>query len=372
MDANYILAINPGATSTKIAVYHMNKFVFLKTIRHEGEDLERFPRISDQLEYRKELVLKEVRENQIPFPQVGMIISRGGLIHPIESGVYEVNENMIRDLRKGIMGEHASNLGGLIGTELISDFPNARAYITDPVVVDELQDVARLSGHPEFQRISIFHALNQKSTARTYAHSHGMKYEELNLVIAHLGSGISVGAHRKGRVIDVNNALDGEGPFAPERSGTLPAGALARYCFEEAESLEQVKEMLAGKGGLYAYLGHKDARRMEKMAREGDMKAKLVQEAMAYQISKEIGAMAAVLGGEVHAILITGGMAHNPDLTGYIKEKVSFIAPVFIYPGEDEMHALALNGSLLLEGTISAREYCEENLVKGIDLKHPG
>lgn len=372
MDTNYILAVNPGATSTKMAVYHSNRFIFLKTIRHECDDLERFQKIVDQLEFRKELVLKEVRENHIPFDRVVMIISRGGLIHPIESGVYEVNDAMIRDLREGVSGEHASNLGGLIGVELLGDFPNARAYICDPVVVDELQDVARLSGHPAFSRISIFHALNQKSIARTHAQSLGVNYEDLNLIIAHLGSGISVGAHHMGRVIDVNNALDGEGPFGPERSGTLPTGALARFCFEEAESLDQVKEMLAGKGGLYAYLGHKDAEQMEKQARKGNRKEKLIQDAMAYQISKEIGAMAAVLGGEVHAILITGGIAHNADLTDYIKEKVSFIAPVFVYPGEDEMRALALNGSLLLNGSISAREYCEKNLVKGIDLNSGG
>ncbi|MFO7933814.1 MAG: butyrate kinase [Bacteroidales bacterium] len=365
MEADYILAINPGATSTKIAVYHSDRFLFLKTIRHECSELDRFEKITDQLEFRKELVLREVRENHIPPSRVGMIISRGGLIHPIESGVYEVNDDMIRDLREGVTGEHASNLGGLIGRELIQYFTSAKAYIADPVVVDELHDVARLSGHPAFRRISIFHALNQKATARTYAQSCAKSYEDLNLIVAHLGSGISVGAHRKGKVIDVNNALDGDGPFGPERSGTLPTGALARYCFEEAESLEQVKEMLAGKGGLYAYLGHRDARKMEKMAGEGDPEAKLIQDAMGYQISKEIGAMAAVLNGEVHAIIITGGMAHNAHLTDNIKKRVSFIAPIFIYPGEDEMHALALNGSLLMKGSITAKEYTEENLVRG-------
>ncbi|MCK5135097.1 MAG: butyrate kinase [Bacteroidales bacterium] len=371
METNYILAINPGATSTKIAVYHSNKFVFLKSIRHEYDDLKSFKRTADQLVFRMELVLSEVKENHIPFEQIGMIISRGGLIHPIESGVYEVNEAMISDLEKGVMGDHASNLGGLIAARLISVLPHAKAYIADPVVVDELQDVARISGHPEFKRISIFHALNQKSTARTYAHSRGMNYEDLNLIIAHLGSGISVGAHKKGRVIDVNNALDGEGPFGPERSGTLPMGALARFCFKEGASLNEVEKMLTGEGGLFAYVGHKDAHRLEKMAREGDPEAKLIQDAMAYQISKEIGAMAAVLGGEVHAIIITGGIAHNPDLTGYIKERVGFVAPVFIYPGEDEMRALAINGSMLLSGKIAAREYNRENLVKGLDLEKP-
>jgi butyrate kinase len=357
MDANYILVINPGATSTKIAVYQDNRSVFLKTIRHECDELEIFSQTSDQLEYRLNLVLSEVEANHIPFDSIGVIISRGGLLHPIESGVYEVNQAMIADLEVGVMGDHASNLGGLIAHRLLQKFPNAGAYIADPVVVDEMQEVARISGHPEFQRISIFHALNQKSVARTYAHSRGVEYEDLNLVVAHLGSGISVGAHEKGRVIDVNNGLDGEGPFAPERSGTLPAGALARYCLEKDVSWTQVRKMLIGEGGLYAYMGHKDAQRLEKEAREGNPKAMILQEAMAYQISKEIGAMATVLGGVVDAILITGGMAHNPDLTGEVKKRVGFIAPVLIFPGEDEMRALAHNGSLLLSGKISARKY---------------
>ena len=368
MDADYILAINPGATSTKIAVYRTNKFVFLKTIRHDCDELLSLKRTADQLDLRMKLILEEIRENHIPFDQVGIIIARGGLIRPIESGIYEVNKAMIEDLTEGVMGDHASNLGGLIADRLKGEFVNARAYIVDPVVVDELQDVARISGHPRFPRISIFHALNQKSTARTYAQSRGMEYSDLNLIIAHLGSGISVGAHKKGRVIDVNNALDGEGPFGPERSGTLPAGALLKYCFEEGRTLDEVQEMLTGKGGLFAYMGYKDAHRLEKLAREGDQKARLIQNAMAYQISKEIGSMAAVLGGEVHAIIITGGIAHNPDLTGYIKEHVGFIAPVFIYPGEDEMRALALNGSLLLNGKVDTREYSSESVVKGLDL----
>lgn len=368
MDADYILVINPGATSTKIAVYRTNKFIFLKTIRHDHDEFSVFKKSVDQLDVRMNLVLNEVEENHIPHEQVGLIIARGGLIRPIESGVYEVNDAMIADLKEGIMGDHASNLGGLIANRLKAQFPNAGAFIADPVVVDELQDVARISGHPKFPRTSIFHALNQKSTARSYAHSRGMEYEDLNLVIAHLGSGITVGAHKKGRVIDVNNGLDGEGAFGPERSGTLPAGALARYCFEEGKSLNDVKKMLTGNGGLFAYMGHKDATRVEKLAREGDAKAKLIQDAMAYQTSKEIGSMAAVLGGEVHAIILTGGIAHNPDLTAYIKEHVSFIAPVFIYPGEDEMRALAQNGALLLEGQIKARVYCTENVVKGLDL----
>jgi butyrate kinase len=357
MDADYILAINPGATSTKIAVFRNNSSVFLKSIRHDCSDLENFAQTADQLPYRLNLVLSEVKENHIPHDQVGMIIARGGLIHPLESGVYEVNEAMIRDLSDGVMGDHASNLGGLIAHRLLDTFTHAKAYIADPVVVDELEEVARISGHPQFQRISIFHALNQKSVARTHAHSMGKEYEDLNLVVAHLGSGISVGAHRKGRVVDVNNALDGEGPFGPERSGTLPNGALARHCFQEGNSWKKVRKMLTGEGGMFAYLGHKDAQVMEKMAREGDAEARLIHAAMAYQVSKEIGAMAAALSGQVDGILITGGMAHNPLLTSAIKERVDFVAPVYIYPGEDEMRALAHNGSLLLSGKVSAKQY---------------
>ena len=357
MDAKHILAINPGSTSTKIAVYQGNRSVFLKTIRHDYGELDKFSKTIDQLDYRLNLVLTEVEANHIPFDSVGVIIARGGLLHPIESGVYEVNKAMIADLERGVMGDHASNLGGLIAHRLLEKFPRAGAYIADPVVVDEMHELARISGHPEFKRISIFHALNQKSVARTYAHSRGLAYEDLNLVIAHLGSGISIGAHQKGRVIDVNNALDGEGPFAPERSGTLPAGALARYCLERKVSWPQVKKMLTGEGGLFAYTGHKDAQRLEKEAREGNPDAELLQNAMAYQIAKEIGAMSTTLGGKVDAILITGGMAHNPDLTGEIKKRVDFIAPVLIFPGEDEMRALAQNGALLLGGKISTRKY---------------
>jgi butyrate kinase len=361
MDADYILAINPGATSTKIAVYRNNRSVFLKSIRHEVDELDTFPTTSDQLNYRLELVLAEVEGNHIPHDKIGMIIARGGLIHPIESGIYEVNKAMINDLSEGVMGDHASNLGGLIAHRLLETFKQARAYIADPVVVDELDPVARISGHPAFRRISIFHALNQKSVARTHAQAMGREYEDMNLVVAHLGSGISVGAHQKGRVIDVNNALDGEGPFAPERSGTLPGGDLARYCLQEGHTWEDVRKMLTGEGGMYAYLGHKDAQKMEKMADEGHEEAVLIHRAMAYQVGKEIGAMAAVLSGRIDGILITGGMAHNPGLIALITQRIKFIAPVYIYPGEDEMRALAHNGSLLLSGKVTAKQYIGKN-----------
>ena len=228
--------------------------------------------------------------------------------------------------------------------------------------------MARITGHPEIKRLSIFHALNQKATGRSYAQSCGMDYEDLNLIIAHLGGGISIGAHKKGRVIDVNNGLDGDGPFGPERSGSLPAGALVEYCFRPDSDYQKIMKMITGKGGLIAYTGSNDAHQLEVKARRGDKKAKLLQQAMGYQISKEIAAMAAVLSGEVHAIILTGGIAHNPDLTSYIKEHVAFIASVFIYPGEDEMRALAMNGVLLLKGSVQAKEYKSDNFVVGIDL----
>lgn len=370
MEISYILAINPGSTSTKIAVYKGNDSVFLKTIRHDCEELAEFREITDQFEFRKQLILKEVNDNHIPLDQIRIVIGRGGLVRPIVSGVYEVNNEMIRDLNKGILGKHASNLGGLIAADICKDLPAAKPYIADPVVVDELQDVARITGHPDIKRVSIFHALNQKATARTYAQSCGMQYEDLNLIIAHLGGGISVGAHKKGRVIDVNNALNGDGPFSPERSGSLPVGALVDYCYNNKVSHDDIKKMITGKGGLTAYTGSNDAHKLEISARRGDKKARLLQEAMGYQISKEIGAMAAVLAGEVHAIILTGGIAHNPDLTGYIKEHVAFIAPVFIYPGEDEMRALAMNGLLLLKGSIQAKEYQSDNFVEGKDLNN--
>ena len=264
---------------------------------------------------------------------------------------------MKADLRNSIMGEHASNLGALIADDIARSLPSAKAYIADPVVVDEMEDVARISGHPRFKRVSIFHALNQKAIARLHAKSIDKKYEELNLVIAHLGGGISVGAHRQGRVIDVNNALDGDGPFSPERAGTVPAGQLAKLCFSGEVTYDEVKKMLTGKGGLVAHAGTNDAYEIELKARAGDAKAKLLQDAMAYNIGKAIGSMAAVLKGKVDAIILTGGIAHNPDLVDYVKEMVGFIAPVAVYPGEDEMQALAMNGLMVLKGEVMPKEY---------------
>ncbi len=358
-----ILAINPGSTSTKIAVYHNAKPIFLKSIQHKPEQLSEFKRISDQYVFRKDVIIQELGDSHININMIEAVVGRGGLIHPIESGVYNINERMRKDLLEGLMGEHASNLGGLIAHDIAKALPNCRAFIADPVVVDELQDVARISGHPEFHRLSIFHALNQKATARAYARLTNHKYEDLNLVIAHMGGGISVGAHRKGKVIDVNQALDGEGPFSPERAGTLPAGALARLCFEGNYTLDQIKKKITGEGGYVAYMGTNSAYEVELMAQDGDDKARLIQDAMSYQIGKEIAAMCATLHGDIDAIILTGGISNNPMVVEYIKKMVSFMAPVVIYPGEDEMHALAMNGLMVLKGQIIPKEYDETTMV---------
>lgn len=352
-----VLAINPGSTSTKIAVFEDGKEIFITTIRHTTDELKDFACIADQFEFRKNLILKELEKANIDIHTLNAIVGRGGLVKPIESGVYEVNDILTADLKKGTMGEHASNLGGLIAGDLAKNLKNVKAYIADPVVVDELNDLARISGHPQFERISIFHALNQKAIAREYAKSIGKKYESLNLIVAHLGGGVSVGAHEKGRVIDVNNALNGDGPFSPERSGGLPAGQLAEYCFSGKATLKEVKAMITGKGGLVAYLGTNSAYEVEKNAEAGDKKSKLIQDAMAYQVCKEIGAMAAVLKGKVDAILITGGMAYNKAMVAEMAETVKFIAPVHNYPGEDEMAALANNGFMVLNGEIAPKSY---------------
>ncbi|WP_282013701.1 butyrate kinase [Marinifilum flexuosum] len=357
METRRILAINPGSTSTKIAVFQGDKSVFLKNIKHTAEELAEFNQITEQFEFRKNIIMKEMVDAEIQIDLIEAVVGRGGLVKPIESGIYEVNDRLKEDLRVGILGEHASNLGGLIADNIAQSLPKAKAYIADPVVVDEMIDVARVSGHPEFQRVSIFHALNQKAIGRAFAQSVDKKYEDINVIVAHLGGGISVGAHLKGKVVDVNNALDGEGPFSPERSGSLPTGALAKMCFSGEYTLEEIKKMIKGEGGLVAHMGTNDAYEIELKAKDGDAKAKLIQDAMSYQVAKSIGEMAAVLKGEVEGILLTGGIAHNPDLVNYIKEMVSFIAPVVVYPGEDEMKALAMNGYMVLRNEIEPKVY---------------
>ncbi len=352
-----ILAINPGSTSTKIAIYDGNKEVFLKNIKHTSEELSGFANIVDQYEFRKNIILNEVKDAGFDINEVKIIVGRGGLVKPIASGVYEVNDAMVHDLKIGYSGEHASNLGGLIANDLAKSVTGAKAVIADPVVVDELQPLARVSGHPLIEKKSVFHALNQKAIARTHAKNNNKNYEDMNIIVAHLGGGISVGAHCKGKVIDVNQALDGDGPFSPERSGSLPMGEFAKICFSGKYTLTEVQKMITGKGGYVAYLGSNDAYAVQKQAEAGDEKAALIQDAMAYQVAKEIGAAAAVLKGNVDAILLTGGIAHSKYFDDFIKSHVEFIAPVFVYPGEDEMKALAMNGLSVISGEVKMEVY---------------
>jgi butyrate kinase len=279
------------------------------------------------------------------------------MLKPISSGVYLVNEAMKLDLHEHPIKEHASNLGGLIADDIARALPNAKAYIADPVVVDELDEIARVAGHPLFKRISIFHALNQKAIARQHAKSIMKRYEDLNLIVVHMGGGITTGAHYKGRVIDVNQGLDGEGPFSPERSGTLPTGDLVRFCFSGQYTEKEVTKMVVGNGGIVAHLGTNSAYEAEQNAQNGDAKAKFILEAMAYQVAKSIGSMVPVLKGEVDAILLTGGVAHSKWITNLIIERVYKFAPVYIYPGEDEMRALAFNGLMVLKGEVEVKEY---------------
>lgn len=354
---NTILAINPGSTSTKIAVYHGEEQFFTKNIKHSTEDLAAFKTIADQYEYRYKVIMEALEENGVEASTIDIVIGRGGLTKPVTSGVYRVNDLMKEHLRIGYAGTHACNLGGLIADQIAKSLGLKEAYIADPGVVDELSDVARIAGHPLFERRTIFHALNQKAISRIYARSINKKYEDLNLIVAHMGGGISIGAHEKGWVIDVNEALDGEGPFSPERSGTLPMNQLVDVCFSGKYTKEEVMKMIVGKGGYVAYFGINDAYEVEKMAKAGDEKANLLEEAMAYQISKYIGECATVLKGKVDAILLTGGIAYGKPIVERIKKYVSWIAPVAVYPGEDEMGALAMNAFMLLNGQMEIKEY---------------
>lgn len=352
-----ILVINPGSTSTKIAIYQQEKVIFLKTIKHAPEVLKKFEKITDQYEYRKNIIYEELKSADVPVETIDAVIGRGGLVKPIASGVYRVNETMRKDLLECKRGEHASNLGALIAYDIAKMLPSAEAFIADPVVVDELQPLARFSGHPLFERRSIFHALNQKAIARAHAKSIMKKYEDLNLIVVHLGGGITVGAHQQGKVIDVNQGLDGDGPFSPERSGTLPMGQLLKVAFSGLYSYEKMSDMIVGKGGMMAYLGTNDAYVAEREAKDGDEKYLQVMEAMAYQVAKEIGAMSTVLKGVVDGILITGGIANSKWFCNMVIERVYRIAPVYVYPGQDEMGALADNALLALNGEIEIKEY---------------
>lgn len=350
-----ILAINPGSTSTKIAVYEDETPILVNNIRHSVEELSQFPRIIDQFEFRKNLVLDTLEGKGIPF-DFDAIVGRGGLLKPIPGGVYVVNDAMLDDIAHA-MRSHACNLGCLIAAELATLLPGCRAFIADPGVVDELEEVARITGSPLMPRITIWHALNQRAIARRYAAEHNLCYENLSLIVCHLGGGISVGTHYQGRAIDVNNALDGEGPFSPERAGTLPAGQLIDLCNSGRFTRDELKKRISGSAGLTAHLGTTDVQVIVKHIEEGDKHAELVLDAMIYQIARSVGASATVLYGKIDAILLTGGMAHSDYIISRLKERISFLAPIYVYPGEDELEALALNALGALRGELPIQIY---------------
>jgi butyrate kinase len=358
-----LLVINPGSTSTKVAVYEDEQLLFVETRRHSSQALGAFGHVLDQYDLRLAVVLEVLREHGVAVDSLAAVVGRGGLVGPVPSGTFHVNERMVAALqRRDKEREHASNLGGLLALAIANE-AQAPAFVVDPVCVDEFDDLARVSGLPEIARRSLSHALNLKAIARRAAGDLGKPYADLNLVVAHLGGGISVTAHRRGRMVDVNQALDGTGPFAPERAGGLPVGDVVRMCYGVAPyedcdlSYEEMFRKLAGKGGLVAHLGTNSAEEVEDRIHSGDAQARLVYEAMAYQIAKEIGAMATVLKGSVDAIVVTGGVAHSQMLLGWVRERVAWIAPVLVYPGEDEMLALAQGALRVLVGEETALQY---------------
>ncbi|PRS05380.1 butyrate kinase [Bacillus velezensis] len=355
-DEKRILTINPGSTSTKIGVFHNERSIFEKTLRHDIEELHQFDHIIDQYEFRKKHILESLHEQGINISKFDAVCARGGLLRPIEGGTYEVNDDMIEDLKSGYAGQHASNLGGIIARE-IADGLNIPSYIVDPVVVDEMSELAKISGMPEIERKSIFHALNQKAVARKAADSLGKRYENMKMIITHLGGGITIGVHDRGRVVDVNNGLHGEGPFSPERAGTVPAGDLVDLCFSGEYTKEEMMKKLVGTGGLSGYLGTNDAVKVEQMIQEGDEKARLIFDAMAYQVAKEIGAASAVLKGEVEAIVLTGGLAYGKSFVSSIRSYIDWISDVLVYPGENELQSLAQGALRVLQGEEQSKQY---------------
>ena len=354
--AHKILSINPGATSTRVALYQDAKPIKVELIRHSPDDLSAFKHTLDQLEYRLGLILEFLQQNGVKVTDLSAVVGRGGPFKPLESGTYTVSEKMLSDIRAGnVQADHPSNLGALIAHEITKD-TKVPAFIVDPVSVDEFPPVARISGLPQVERRSLSHALNIKMVARKAASQLEKKYEELNLIIVHLGSGISVSSHLKGRMIDVNNAND-MGPFSPQRAGALPATGLAKLCFSGKHTQQEMYTLLTKKGGLLAYLGTDNVEEVEKRIDQGDQKAKLIYEAMVYQIAKEIGAMATTLDGQVDAVVLTGGIANSKRLVDLITNKVKFIANVLTFPGEDEMEALTLGVLRVLSGEEDPKEY---------------
>ncbi|MCR5743720.1 MAG: butyrate kinase [Lachnospiraceae bacterium] len=351
-----ILIINPGSTSTKIGVYEDEKQVLEETLRHSTEELKDFAMIIDQKNFRKAVILKVLEDKGFDINTIDVVVGRGGMLKPISGGTYAVTDDLLEDLKIGRQGQHASNLGGVLARE-IGDEIGVPSYIVDPVVVDELEPIARYSGVPELPRRSVFHALNQKAVAKRYAKEHGVPYSSLNLIVVHMGGGVSVGSHIGGRIVDVNNALDGEGAFSPERAGGVPAGDLVKMCFSGNYTQAQVMKKLVGNGGFNAYLGTNDMRDLVKMKNEGNQKASDLIDAFHYQVAKDIGAAATVMKGKVDQIILTGGIAYNATTVEALKERAGWIAPFTVYPGEDELLALAQGAIRVMSGEEQVCKY---------------
>ncbi len=350
-----VLAINPGATSTKIAVFDDESVVLKRTIEHLGDDLAPSDGLQDQLPYRRSLVERALREAGVAVASLSAVVGRGGLLKPVAGGTYLVDEAMLEDVRTARFGLHASNLGAQLASALAAE-AGVPAYVVDPVVVDEFEPVARLSGMPDLPRLSRSHALNCKAVARRAATDMGKRYDEVDMIVVHLGTGISVTAHRHGRMVDVNDAAE-EGPFSPDRCGSLPSQALAKLCYSGKYSQKEMQKRVAGEGGMFAYLGTRDAREAKARADAGDALAALVLEVMAYQTAKEVGAMATVLRGRIDRIALTGGLARSESLVRDITERISFLGPVALYPGEEEMESLAAGALRVLRGEEKTKEY---------------
>lgn len=350
------LIINPGSTSTKIGVFEDETLLFEETLRHSTEEIASYASIVDQKDFRKQIILDLLKEKAFDIHSLQVVVGRGGMLKPIPGGTYAVSDGLLEDLKIGKQGQHASNLGGILARE-IGDSIGVPSYIVDPVVVDELMPISRYSGVPELPRTSVFHALNQKAVAKRYAKEQGKAYDSLNLIVVHMGGGVSVGAHEKGRVVDVFNALDGDGAFSPERAGAVPTGALIKMCFSGEYTEKEVYKKVVGNGGFNAYVGTNDMRDVEKMVQGGDQKAAEVREAFIMQVAKNIGSMACVLKGQIDQIIITGGIAYDKVVVGGLKERAGFLAPITVYPGEDELLALAQGALRVMSGKEKAMEY---------------
>lgn len=350
------LIINPGSTSTKIGVFEDETLLFEETLRHSTEEISQYASIVEQKDFRKNIIVSFLKEKNMDIHSLDVIVGRGGMLKSIPGGTYAVSDALLQDLKIGKQGQHASNLGGILAKEL-ADSIGVPAYIVDPVVVDELIPIARYSGVPELPRVSVFHALNQKAVAKRYAKESGKAYQDLRLIVVHMGGGVSVGAHENGKVIDVFNALDGDGAFSPERAGGVPSGALIKLCFSGQYSQDEVYKKICGKGGFNAYLGTNDMRDVEKMVDEGDAHAKELRDAFVFQVAKDIGSMACVLNGKVDAIIVTGGIAYDKGVVAGLKERAEWIAPFTVYPGEDELLALAQGALRVMNGEEEAMEY---------------